>query len=74
MNNGLRERKHIEELTFKQQNKIETKGTSKENDKYFLGKTGMMAFKLFVAMPFTSLQIKKSPFCLQIIGLQNYKT
>ena len=33
MNNGLRERKHIEELTFKQQNKIETKGNSKENDK-----------------------------------------
>lgn len=27
-----------------------------------------------VAMPFTSLEIKKSPFRLQIIGLLNYKT
>lgn len=33
MNKGLRERKHIKELMFKQQNKIEIKGNSKENDK-----------------------------------------
>ena len=33
MNNGLRERKHIEELMFKQQNKIEIKGNSKEKVK-----------------------------------------
>ena len=33
MYNGLRERKHIKELMFKQKNKIEMKGNSKENDK-----------------------------------------